>query len=108
MSYRFELRVPAFFSWKDSRGEHQSWGYSRNISAYGVYVVCTSEGCPAVGSLVLLELAMPSPDPGVATVQLKGEGRVVRHEALSDGAQTFAAEGEFTINAAELDGIMHR
>jgi hypothetical protein len=92
---RYDLSLPVLFSWSDSSGNVQTQGgFTRNISAHGLYVV--GDVSPPVGALLTVEVLVPPPyrltsDSGrlIATMRVS---RVYETKDL----RGFAAVGDFT------------
>lgn len=75
---RFALRVPVLFTW-DGGHTQQAGGFTRDVSAYGAYVLCEKSECPAQGDTVTIQLLLPSVDGGEPEgLKLRAEGLVLR------------------------------
>jgi PilZ domain len=76
---RYRLRAPVVFSWEFPGGATlQAEGYTRDISPSGVFVL-TSNQLP-VGSIVNLEISLPSLRGQSSGAFLRTVGHVVRAE----------------------------
>jgi hypothetical protein len=83
---RYSLCVPAAFTWTDERGLLQKGcGSTRDISAQGVFVQAWLS--PLTGSLLNLEVALPSGLAEFPAVTIKVRGRVVRVERPDNGKE---------------------
>jgi hypothetical protein len=77
---RFPLQVPAVFFWKGPRGSLQrSEGYTRDISASGVFIM--AENCPPEDSSIRFEVKLPALDASGPPVRIRAAGQVVRTDA---------------------------
>ncbi len=94
---RFRLRIPLQFTWEDRDGHHQAEGLVDNISAGGVYVLCSVEKCPVIGCFVSIDIALPMLARNGSLLRIKGTGRVVRHETREGGMHAFVAETQLSI-----------
>ena len=84
---RYHLRLPVLFSWtKYSR--RQNAGFTRNIGVGGAFVF--AQICPAVGTLIKVELILPVSEESGREIRLCCAGKVIRVE--HDG---FAVAGDF-------------
>jgi hypothetical protein len=90
---RYELQVPVLFSWKNA--SKQAGGFTRDISASGVYVLCEESHCPSRGDTVTLQLILPSiADAEGRGLKLKSKGQVLRTGELAEQSG-FAVVAEF-------------
>jgi len=99
---RYALCVPAKFSWSDERGlVQQGCGSTRDISAQGVFIQART--APLSGSVVTLEVALPSGLAEFPAVTIKAQGQVVRVEHPNDGKELrgFAVRNESILLQAE-------
>lgn len=85
------------FTWEDRDIKHQDHGLIDNISGSGVCVICTVENCPAIGSFISIDLALPMLGRNGSRLRITGTGRVIRHEKRERGAHAFVAEAELSI-----------
>jgi hypothetical protein len=75
---RYGLRVPVLFSWQDTQPELDG-GFTRDISASGVYVLCEKNHRPAQGNTVTIQLILPSiVDLEAQGMKLRSKGQVLR------------------------------
>lgn len=83
---RFEMCAPVIFTWTDGEGRRrESAGFSRNISAGGVFVV-SHTALPAVSASMELHVVLPSLSSRSRDMELMAQGIVARVEKLADGA----------------------
>jgi len=76
---RFQMGVPVLAQWQDDEGNaHEAAGFSRDISARGVFVV--SSAPPPEATKVTIEVLIPNLREGSEEVHLRSEGLVVRVE----------------------------
>lgn len=82
---RFKLAAPVAFKWWESDGlAREGVGYSRDISAGGIFIRaahCT----PSIRSVLRYEVLLPSPSTTGAFVRIKAAGRVLRTKSPNDG-----------------------
>ncbi len=98
-SRRYRLLAPAFFSCERPDGLLQeAKGTIRDISDRGVYI--TGEVAPPIGGHLDVDVYLPSVEVGGSTVQLHGEGTVVRVERDAEGVSGFAATVAFNRETA--------
>lgn len=91
---RFDLRAPAFFCWTSSDGTLQDGeGTTHDIGARGVFVVCNCS--PPLGGHIELDIYLPAPSGAPRSVQLHGEGKVLRVDRADGVSNGFAAEVVF-------------
>jgi len=75
---RYVLCLPVLFHWQESSGpEHKGGGFTRDVSARGMYVTSESE-CPPAGSAATIVVLLPSFDSELVGLKLKASGTVVR------------------------------
>lgn len=82
---RFCLGAPVFFQWCDAQGvTQQGTGFTRDISAGGIYLVTRAPIHRGVS--IQFEAQLPSPLLGTQLLRMQGEGRVTRvdPEAMGD------------------------
>lgn len=90
-SNRYAVSAPAFFCWENPDGNlREGQGTTRDISIIGVFVVAE---CPlSPGSHIELDVYLPSVSGRARSVQLHGEGKVLRVEGREGATTGFAAE----------------
>jgi hypothetical protein len=92
---RYRLRVPVIFSWRDARqAQHEAVGLTRDLSLNSAFVL--SKVLPPLQANIKLK-AFPPPVVGVAArLQICGEGKVIRVEAIKhhDTRGGFAVVGK--------------
>lgn len=94
---RYGLRVPVLFSWEDPHLKLDG-GFTRDISASGVYVLCEKKYCPAQGDTVTIQLILPSiVDLEPRGLKLKSRGRVLRTGDFPEESG-FALLAEFDVS----------
>lgn len=79
------------YSWHEAQFEVHGKGFSRDISAQGIFVVCDEP--PPEKSHVQLEVFLPTGEVTEARVSLRAAGQVVRRDEVG-----FAAIAEFTLS----------
>lgn len=78
---RCQLSLPVVFSWRDSTGRRQQGkGFTRNLSAAGLYLA-TQSPVP-VGAAIRFETFLPPMSAESAALRMQGEGVVLRVEPL--------------------------
>jgi hypothetical protein len=90
---RYEMRVPVSFLWPSPpRRTHRGNGVTRDVSPKGVFVV--SPSCPPLGTVVRIEVLLPSLQRNSSPIHMCGQATVVRVESGegSAGAPGFAVE----------------
>ena len=88
---RYRVSAPAFFCWEHPDGSlQQSKGTTRDISAIGVFVA--AECAPSPGLHIELDVYLPAVSGRPRSVQLHGEGKVLRVEGRKGAPTGFAAE----------------
>jgi hypothetical protein len=93
-SRRYRLLVPAFFLWERPDGRLQEGGGTiRDISDRGVYV--SGNMVPPLGAHLEVDVHLPSLEAGGGSVQLHGEGTVVRVDRRAEATRGFAAAVTF-------------
>ncbi len=94
---RYVLRVPVLFTWLN-RQPKQAGGFTRDVSARGVYILCRGD-CPSTGAPVKLQVMLPPMDAEARGVKLQSEGRVVR--AHGQGEESgFAVMADFATHSS--------
>jgi hypothetical protein len=106
---RYSLSAPVAFWWERVPGIMQrSGGNSLDISSQGVFVV--AELAPPPGVPLKVEVYLPSANGGPKSLQLHGEGRVVR-VGRSGAESGFAVEVEFRTSTGKSvfgpEGLIH-
>ena len=98
-SVRFHIRLPVIFRWNDEQGgSQQNGGFTRDISARGLFVY--SPIPPPSGVTVKLEVMLPPLEESGHGVRLQSEGRVLRIERKGEHTG-FAATGDFDLRDAQ-------
>jgi hypothetical protein len=98
-SRRYRPLAPVLFSWEGSDGLLQEGtGMIRDISDRGVYV--TGGVSPPIGAHLGVEVHLPSVEPGSGSVELYGEGTVVRIDKEAEHISGFAANVAFRTEIA--------
>lgn len=82
---RYEMNVPVRFFCPGAQ-RHRQWnrGMSRDVSKKGAFVV--SSFCPSVGTILRVEVLLPSLRRDSKTVCMCGQGKVVRVESGGESA----------------------
>jgi hypothetical protein len=97
-SRRYRLSAPATFSWEGSDGRVQEGtGMIRDISDRGVYVA--GKVAPPFGALLEVKVHLRSFELGGSSVELCGEGTVVRIDRETEHVSGFAAAVVFRTEA---------
>jgi hypothetical protein len=74
---RYRLDAAAIFSWEGgSRGRFHGEGVTRDISAQGAFILTAT--MPPPGSLIHVDLFLPSLSAKSVDVRIRGEARVIR------------------------------
>ena len=98
-SRRYQLLAPASFLWERPDGLLQEGkGMIRDISDRGVFI--TGDVVPPPGVHLDVDVHLPSLEEGIGSVQLHGEGTVVRVEREGESVKGFAAAVAFQTEAA--------
>jgi len=105
---RFLMSAPAFYSWEGPGGAPlEGQGKTRDISFLGTFVL--SESLPPPGAPLEINVYLPPATGARESVQLRGEGKVLRVSGKGAAESGFAAEIIFHIkgldDAAMLDLI---
>lgn len=88
---RYRLSAPAFYCWERADGILQeAQGMTRDMSSRGVFIL--AESLPPPGAHLELKVYLPSLSGARRSVQLNGEGTVLRAGRAEVGQSGFAAE----------------
>jgi len=99
---RYGLRLPVLFSWKDAQSKLDG-GFTRDISASGVYVLCEKNHCPAQGEIVKIQLFLPSiGDLETPGMKLRSKGQVLRTDDFPEECG-FAVLADFDMELSTDD-----
>ena len=99
-SRRYLLSVPAFCWWRHADGETRvTQGTTRNLSHRGAFII--SESLPSPGVHVEVDVYLPSVGLTPRSVQLHGEGTVLRVSQAGSGQSGFAAEMVFSTEGSD-------
>ena len=74
---RYLVRVPVIFTLHNGE-EITAGGFTRDVSALGIYVLCDRSQCPSPGSALSVEVLLPPLETNIHSLQLRAEGRTVR------------------------------
>jgi len=97
---RFLMSAPAFYSWQGAGGVRlEGQGNTRDISFLGAFVL--SESSPPPGSHVEINVYLPPATGTRKSVQLRGEGQVLRVSGKEAAEAGFAAEIAFQIEGLD-------
>jgi hypothetical protein len=102
---RYQLAAPVGYSWEGmASNEVKGSGMTRDVSMTGAYI--TTDTCPPVESSVQLTIFLTR-RPGVAsTVQIKGQGRVIRVDRGEKVAAGFAVVSQGFILYSRGDPVV--
>jgi PilZ domain len=92
---RYRLRLPVLFSWNQGEKIQTEGGFTRDVSAKGLFV--TSRVAPPTQSPVKLEVLLPAVNQ-MAENAMRATGSVVRTFAPTQ-PQGFAIAADFCVNA---------
>ncbi len=82
---RLSLHVPVEFEWHDAAGiQQRGQGFSKDMSASGMLLLCPSG--PPPGTELRVEVELPSPDGDKAGWRITAAGSVVRWAQVEEGA----------------------
>ena len=82
---RYLLRAPVIFRWDEPGNmSRQGTGFTRDVSAGGLFISCTSP--PPEGAHLALEVLLPPLEVNTQGLPLPAEGQVVRVQVR--GSQT--------------------
>jgi hypothetical protein len=88
---RYKLHLPVIFHWKDC-GEHTEGGFTCDVALDGALIRSTR--CPPLGTDILIEVLLPSPDRSGEELIIDCIGKVTR--ISNHGSFTcFGVEGDF-------------
>lgn len=90
---RYRLRLPVLFSWTQGEQFHTEGGFTRDVSANGLFV--TSSVAPPARAAIKLELILPAIGQ-TAENAMRATGSVVRRFASSQ-PRGFAIAADFGI-----------
>jgi len=103
---RFGVSVHTFFCWERHDGTlQQGQGKTRDISARGIFVVCGYG--PPPGAHIELDVYLPSISGAPKTVQLHGEGKVLRVDREGDAIKGFAANVDFQTETSDGTTVLN-
>lgn len=98
-SRRYRVAAPVFFLWEGPGGLLQeAKGTVRDISDRGIFLA--ADVAPRSGAHLDVDVHLPSPRMGAGSVQLHGEGTVVRLDCEAESVKGFAASVTFQAEAA--------
>jgi hypothetical protein len=98
-SRRYRPVASALFAWEGADGLlKEASGTICDISDRGVYI--TAELAPPLGGRLDVDVFLSPPDGGSSSVELHGEGMVVRVDRETRGIKGFAASVTFQTGAA--------
>ena len=104
-SRRYCLSAPAFYCWERADGIlHEAQGTIRDISSRGVFVI--AEALPPPGAHLELNVYLPSLSGTPRSVQLTGEGTVLRVGRAGVGQAGFAAEVLFHTESSDSGTVL--
>jgi PilZ domain len=104
-SRRYRPVAPALFMWEGSDGSlMEGRGAIRDISDRGVYV--TAELAPPLGARLDVDVLLPPPEAASNSVELHGEGTVVRIDREAEQIIGFAASVAFRTEATGSTGAV--
>jgi hypothetical protein len=105
-SRRYRLPAPASFLWERLDGLlEEGRGMIRDVSDRGVYV--TGHVAPPFGAHLEVDVYLPSVEAGGGSVQLHGEGTVIRVDREAGGVMGFAAAVAFQPEAANGPAVVN-
>jgi len=94
------MRAPAFYSWQGAGGAPlEGQGETRDISFLGAFVL--SESLPPPGAHLEINVYLPAATGTRKSVQLRGEGKVLRVTGKAATGSGFAAEIIFHIEGLD-------
>lgn len=98
-SRRYRPVAQAVFAWEGGDGLlREARGAIRDISDRGVYI--TAGLAPPLGARLDVNVLLPPPEAGSSSVELQGEGTVVRIDREAEGIKGFAAAVAFHTESA--------
>lgn len=102
---RYCLSAPAFYCWERADGTLQEeQGITRDISHRGVFIL--AKELPPAGANLELNVYLPSIRGTPRSVQLNGEGTVVRVGTSEVGQSGFAAEVIFHTESSDSPTVL--
>ena len=102
---RYRLSAPAFYCWERADGILQeAQGRVRDISSRGVFIL--AEALPSPGAHLELNVYLPSLGGTPRSVQLSGEGTVLRAGRSEVGQSGFAAEVIFHAESSDSATVL--
>jgi len=102
---RYRLSVPAFYCWERADGILQeAQGITRDISSRGVFIL--GDALPPAGAHLELNVYLPSLSGTPRSVQLNGEGAVLRAGGAEVGQSGFAVEVIFHTESSDKDTVV--
>lgn len=82
---RFFIEAPILFKNHSERQDVVAAGFTRNVSACGVFVVCEQSVSPQLGNEVAVELLLPPLNEGSGpNLRLAAVGRVARLNSMGE------------------------
>lgn len=82
---RFSIQAPILFRNNSEHPEVLAGGFSKNVSASGIYLVCEQSNMPRLGNEVAVEVMLPSLHrDSPTTMKLRSTGRVLRLNASNE------------------------
>ncbi len=92
---RFAIRAPIIFKTSSVPETPIAGGFTRDISAHGVCILCDEADRPAVDNEIAIEVLLPSiSDQRGSRMRLRSTGHVVRMSS-ADEASGFAMSARF-------------
>jgi hypothetical protein len=102
---RYRLSAPAFYCWERADGTLQeAQGTTCDISSRGVFVL--TDALPPAGAHLELNVHLPSLSGTPSTVQLTGEGTVLRVARAGAGQSGFAADVTFHTESSDSPTVL--
>jgi len=88
---RYNLKLPVIFHWQDDK-ERIDGGFTSDVGLDGAQIL--SRACPPVGSMVRLEVLIPSPIRNTEELRIECIGKVTR-VLEKPGCSAFGFQGTF-------------
>jgi len=102
---RYRLSAPAFYCWEREDGTLQeAQGTTRDISSRGVFIL--ADALPPAGAHLELKVYLPSISGAPRSVQLNGEGTVLRAARAEVGRSGFAADVIFNTESSDSSTVL--